>query len=600
MTMAKEELLELKEKILELKRFSDAADLLPKQSAYSFLYENNKNRLDKFAINYLGRKYTYGELFEKIDNCAKAFKEMGVKEGDMVAVSMLMTPEAIISFYALNKIGAVAHMVNITHNVYETEQALKNTNSKFFVLNDIFYNDKIRKAAENAGVEHVVASSLDESLFNGFYGDRVKIKLINAIKKIGNEVSRDAKCIRWKEFEEIGKNSKLEVNDTYKKDMPVSIAYTSGSTGVAKAVLATNESFNALPVQLGMTDQMFVPGDSIFTTLPTWIYYSLVNNMHNPLCLGVSLDIDPLFDASKIHKRLKQYRFNHWNTIPAYVDGMAHNKKIKNMDLSFLKSITTGGDFLTTTLKAEAEEMLSKNNSNIYVGQGYGASELLGSFGYTYEKNMTPGTIGKPLVGNKFKILDLNTGEELGPNCPGELYLYSPSLMKEYYGNAEATDKSIIVDENGVRWYKTEDVAHYNENGEIFIDGRLRRIELSKDEQGNPAKVFPDRIKQIVLKHPAIEKCEVIMVPDSARILRPVAYIVLKNEEKLTNSIISEINDICVFNNLEVYSIPTEYIEIKEIPLTPALKADYNKLKDLYEERVEKNSARGIRKLLKA
>ena len=96
--MKKEELLELKEKILKLKDFTKVADLLPKQSAYSFLYDNNKDRLDQIAINYLGRKYTFGELFEKIDIFAKAYKEMGVKPGDMVSVSMLMTPEAIISF----------------------------------------------------------------------------------------------------------------------------------------------------------------------------------------------------------------------------------------------------------------------------------------------------------------------------------------------------------------------------------------------------------------------------------------------------------------------------------------------------------------------
>lgn len=598
--MTKEELMELKEKILKLKDFADAPKLLPKQTAYSFVYENNKNRLDQIAINYLGRKYTYGELFNKIDLCAKAYKEMGVKKGDMVSVSMLMTPETIISFYALNKIGAVAHMVNITHNVEETENALRNTNSKLFVTHDIFYTQKIRKAVENAGVENVIVSSLDESLFKGFYGDRFKIKLINLLKKVGNEVSKDNKCIRWKNFEKLGENSNIVVKDEYIPNLPTSIAYTSGSTGMPKAVLATNEAFNSLPVQLGMTDQMFIPGDSIFTTLPSWIYYSLVNNMHNPLCLGVSLDIDPLFNPSNIHKRLKQYRFNHWNTIPAYVDGMVHNKKVNGIDLSFLKSITTGGDYLTTKLKSEGEELLKNNNSNIYIGQGYGASELLGSFGYTYEKNMSPNTIGKPLVGNKFKVLDLTTGEELGPNCSGELYLYSPSLMMEYYGNPEATNKSIITDENGVRWYKTEDVAHYNEKGELFIDGRLRRIELSKDEQGNPAKVFPDRIKQVVLKHPSVEKCEVIMVPDDERILRPAAYIVLKHGVELSNELVNEIKKVCTSEKLEVYSMPIKYTELSEIPLTPALKPDFKKLEEMYIEEKEKEKPKSKKILFKA
>lgn len=593
--MTKDELIKLKEEILKLKDSKKITDLLPKQTAYSFLYENNIDRMDKYAINYFGRKYTYNELFMKIDECAKAYSELGIKKGDMVAMSMLMTPEAIISFYALNKIGAVAHLVNITHNISEVENTFINTKSKYFITHDLFYTDKIKNVTDKVGVKKVIISSLDDSLFKGLDTDRIKIKLINLLK--GNSKNcKDEKCIKWKKLQEIGKRSSININNQYEENAPIAIAYTSGSTGLPKAIVTTNKAFNSLPLQLGMTDQTFMPNDSIFTTMPTWIYYSLVNNMHNPLCLGVTLDLDPLFDSKKIHKRIKQYKFNHWNTIPAYVDGLAHDKKIKNMDLSFLKSITTGGDFLTTKLKETAEKKLKQNNSDIYIGQGYGASELLGSFCYTYEKNMSPNSIGKPLVGNRFKILDLNTGKELGPNESGELYLYSPSLMKEYYKNEEATNKSIIVDKDGIRWYKTEDVAHYNENGELFIDGRLRRIELSKDDQGNPAKVFPDKIKQIILQHSIVEKCEVIMVPDTIKVKKPVAFLQLKEHELFDDDLSKQITDICIKNHVENYSLPYKYIVIDEIPLTPALKPDFNAMQELYQQEVSNKKIKALKR----
>lgn len=583
MNMTKEDLLKLKNEILNLEKFSDIESLMPAKTAYSFLYESNKNRKDQFALNYLGRKFTYDELFQKIDECAKGLRELGVKKGDYVSVSMLMTPEAIITFYALSKIGAVAHLINITHNAEEIEHSFKNTDSKLFITNDVFYSKSIKNIIDKVGIEKVVVSSLDDSLFMGFCGDRIKLKLITMIKKLSMLFISDEKCISWKQFEKICKSSSKEVVEEYSKNMPLAIAYTSGSTGHPKAVLTTNEAFNAMPVQLGMTDENFAVGDSIFTTLPTWIYYSLVNNMHNPLCLGVTLDIDPLFNAFKVHKRIKQYKFNHWNTIPAYLDNFVMDKSVVGLDLSFIKSITTGGDFLSPKLKLQAEDLLKKGgNYKIYVGQGYGASELLGSFGYTYSKDMSENSIGKPLVGNKFKVLDLRTGEEVGPNISGELYLYSPALMVGYYGDKEATDKSIVVDNNGIRWYKTEDLAHFNENGELFIDGRLRRIELTKDDKGNPAKVFPDKIKKMILEHPLVDKCEIVMIPDLERITIPVAYIILKDDISLDKTIMSEIIDICRKQNLEKYAIPVDFVSIDKMPLTEALKVDLKKLKEDY------------------
>ena len=112
-----------------------------------------------------------------------------------------------------------------------------------------------------------------------------------------------------------------------------------------------------------------------------------------------------LFDSKKIAKRIKQYRFNHWNTIPAYVEDMADSKDVLGMNLSHLKSITTGGDFLTSVVKSKADAVIKNGHSDVKVGQGYGASEILGSFGYTYEVGATQGSIGKPLVGNQFKII---------------------------------------------------------------------------------------------------------------------------------------------------------------------------------------------------
>lgn len=582
MELTKEYLLDLKRKLLSIDETEKIEDYLPKESAYQFLLNCNKKRMDRVAINYLGRKISYNSLFEKIDNCAKSFVKLGVKKGDVVAIAMLSTPEAIISFYALNKIGAIAFMINATHDKPLIKEELEDSKAKILVINDIIYDKDIMDFTNELNYKSVITSSLDESLPYGFVGDKIKFKIVNMMKRKNNMSKKDDKCINWNAFENIGKSSLIHVEINNNKNSGAVIASTSGSTGKAKRPLLTNENLNSIPIQMGMTCPVFLPGDSIFTTLPPWILYSLFNSIHEPLCLGVTVDLDPLFDSKKIHKRLKQYRFNHWNTIPGYVEDMVADKKMNNMDCSFLKSITTGGDYRTPKLKAEAEEKLKSNNSFVEIGQGYGASECGGCFCYSYEKGMPAETIGKPLFGNEFKIIDQDTGEKLGPNMPGILYLYSPTMMKEYYGNQELTDRVFSIDENGKKWYKTDDIAHYDEHGQLFMDGRIRRIELSKDSNGQPVKVFPDKIKQIILKHPLVEKCEIVMIPDEERITIPIAYIVMKEGYQLTKEVISEINDICLVNNVESYMYPLDFVAIDSIPKKKSLKVDIDQLKDMY------------------
>lgn len=588
------ELQELKLQILNEKRLQNISDLFPKMSAYDYLYDCNKDRQDCYALNYLGNKITFGEFFQKIDTTAKAYKEMGIKAGDFVSMCMLTTPEAIISFYALNKLGAVVHMINIANSKEDITKHLLNTNSKTFITLDIFYDKKMKKAMDNAQVENVVVSSLTDSLFVGLNSDKVNLRIIEALKKFGNAVKLDDRCKRWETIQNIGKNSHLTVDSVYVPDAGATIAYTSGSMGEAKAVLATNESINAMPVQMGMTDQTFAPNDSIFNSLPTWIYYSLVNNIHDPLCLGVCVDIDPLLNPKKINVRLEQFRFNHWNTIPDYVDDMVKNKKVKKLDLSHLKSITTGGDYLSIQLQASATELVQSRGANMIVGQGYGASELLGSFSYTYDKDSTKGSVGKPLVGNRFKIIDLETKKELGSYETGELYLTSATLMKGYYNNPSATDEALVKDENGIIWYRTGDLAYYNDKNEIFIDGRIRRIVMAKDDNGLPTKIFPDKIKKIILTHNLVDKCEVITVDDKKYIKRPVAYIVLKDQIQVTPSIEREIRDLCM-SHLENYTLPREYKFIPTMPLKPSMKPDLDVLAKKYEEELQGKVKKKVR-----
>ena len=85
---------------------------MPKMSIYDYMMKKNRSHLSDNAINYFDKAITYREFDELIDKCAKSFIKSNIKEGDIVTICMPNTPEAVISFYSLNKIGAVANMIH--------------------------------------------------------------------------------------------------------------------------------------------------------------------------------------------------------------------------------------------------------------------------------------------------------------------------------------------------------------------------------------------------------------------------------------------------------------------------------------------------------
>ena len=593
--MDREELDKLAEVILNLDDPRDFDKYMPHMSAYEFVRDCNKDRMGLNAINYFGRIYTFDEFFSKIDDIAKGFVELGVKPKDRVGMSMLATPEAIMTIYALNKVGAHIYMICGTHDKVLIEDEIKNSDAKLLIINSILYNQDISKFCDEAGVEKVISVGLDESTPVGFYADAAKFKYIKMLATIKGSCYKDDKVITWKDFYDISRFSNKVVVPFYEKGAPAISATTSGTNGKPKRPVHSCDSFNAMPIQMGMSYKEIEPGDAIFTTLPTWIDYCTENCINEAIVHGACVCLDPIFNPDHVSKRFRQYDFNHWNTIPAYLEGMVKDKGMKNMDLSRMKTITTGGDFRTPKLKERAEEVLRRNNCFIEVGQGYGYTQGLGAVASTYMKGVPANSVGKPVVGNWVKIVDIDSKEEkvLGLNECGILYTYSPCQMLYYDKDEEATKEAFVVDERGIPWYNTEDAATIDENGMLYIYDRIGKMHMVSDDKGQPAKIFPGKVKQIISMYPGIIECEVIVIPDQKRISAPVAYVVLGEGIEYSGKLPSKINDFCCQNKLESYSLPIDYVFVDKIPKTPALKVDYNELLRDYENR---NNDQAIRK----
>ena len=135
----------------------------PNNSAYELLEESAAAHLDHVSYNYFGTKNTYKGLLDQIDKCARAFKSLGVSAGDKVSICMPNTPEAIISFYAINKIGAVANMIHPLSAEPEIKNFLNVSESRFIVTIDLAFN-KINHVFSETDLEAVITVSVADSM----------------------------------------------------------------------------------------------------------------------------------------------------------------------------------------------------------------------------------------------------------------------------------------------------------------------------------------------------------------------------------------------------------------------------------------------------
>lgn len=582
MELTVENLIKLREQVLKLERPGEIEKLFNSKTLYQRFKETALRKLDAPAILYFGNIITYRQMLGLIDTAAKGFQEIGIKYNDMVTMSLLSTPYGIVSFYALDKIGATMHMVNGSASIDEMLRELSDANSEYFVANDIFCGVDTRTALRNHGVRKIVTTSLLDGIPMGFNGDRLKYQFIEKLKGIRKKEFNGSDLIDFDTLLNMGRASVKDlVACEYVPNKIATISYTSGSTGESKAAVATWDGLDALVQVMGMTEiGRFSQNDVMFSTFPLWINFSLLNMIHEPLVLGVALGLDPLFNPKNLSKRNEQYKFNHWLTIPAYIKSFVNSQEAINC--SRWKIVLTGGGPLDTTLKIKADQKIKKNGGNVQVGQGYGATETLGSVAYTYYENATLGSVGKPCIGNQIKILDVENHSAMQANQTGVAYLYTPARSIGYFGNVEATDKSFVRDEEGVVWYNTEDLAHVNENGEIFIDGRLRRIAITFDEKGNPTKIIPERVSKSISQLPDVDICEVITVPDETLENVSVAFVVPKNYE-LYDSLCERVKAHCE-KNVPKYMVPKEVFILDEMPLTSSKKPNVPELEKMYQE----------------
>lgn len=557
-----------------LKYYSEEAinAQMPSGNIYEYIFQNNKGHLKDTALVYFGKKISYGELFQNIDRTVEAFQAIGVKAGDVVSFISITIPELVYCVYALNKMGAVANMLDPRSSEKTLIAQIANADSKVLVILDQC-TDKLDALVKQLKLDHVILITLKASM--GF-----PIKQIYSIKTaLSKGLGRLSNCkyIEWETFLKSNSMGKIFLPDDVANSAAF-IWYTGGTTGEPKGVLLSNLNINSVAEQYRLVAKEHFRQQTWLTVSAPFIAYSLICGLHIPLAYGMICCIE-LYDPEAMAKTIIKKKYNHAAVTPIVWENIIKDSQFHNADFSFLIAPASGADYMSPKLEKEINDFFEVHNCTWKICQGYGMTEVGSGVAFCYSNDCyKPGSVGAPFPHTIVSTFDVESGLELPIGETGEICVCGPSVMLEYYKNQEATNTVIKQHIDGMKWMHTGDLGRIDEDGNLFITGRIKRMITRFDG----FKVFPSAVEEKILTHQVIEKCSVVgqKDPRSDGGQLPVAFLVINKEAvEHCEDAVEEVKALCK-RTLPEYSWPVQFYIKESLPLTAVGKIDYRALEN--------------------
>jgi 4-coumarate--CoA ligase len=254
--------------------------------------------------------------------------------------------------------------------------------------------------------------------------------------------------------------------------------------------------------------------EKIIAVLPFFHIYGMQVLMNTGLRAGATVITMPRFDLEQFLRLHQEYGITRSFVAPPIVLALAKHPLVDQFDLSALEQVFSGAAPLSAELAEEAGKRLDAE-----VVQGYGMTEMSPVSHLTPPGYYKPGSVGVTSPNTEIRIVDPASGEDLGLDEDGELWVRGPQVMKGYHNNAQAT--AITLDPDG--WLHTGDIAHIDADGHVYVVDRLKELIKYKGFQ-----VAPAELESLLLTHPAVADAAVIGLPDEEAGEIPVGYVVLK------------------------------------------------------------------------
>lgn len=531
------------------------------QSIYETILDSATKWPKNTALIYMNHKFSYAHLLRRVNQFASSLKKLGYKKDDIITVCLPNIPDAVYLLYAINQIGAISNIVHPSYNCSQMEENIAKTKSTILFCLDLTYQSF--RPLEEKGVKVIACSPANELLAI----ESFVYKRQNA-KKIGR-IARENTTVPF-----YFAKRELEYDNRYECDAVM--LNSGGTSGKAKIIALSSFAMNALahygPWIINVEDGK---GVGMFAVLPMFHGFGLEMGVHIMLSFGATSVLMPKFNRDQTIKYIKKGYIQIMIGIPIIYESLLTKKKFDGKLLRNLNIAFVGGDFVSTNLLKNFNQLMIENKSECRLREGYGLTETVCVCSVNTHHHHKAGTSGMALPNVKFKVIDPNTMEDVGYNKEGELCISGETLMNGYVfaDDPDANKKAFFTDKDGTKWLRTGDFVSLDEDNYVSFKQRLKRI---IKVSGIP--VFPSMVEDSASAYSFVYECAAIGVPDEKHGSMIKLFVVLHREYKGTvEAAVKAIEDKIV-RDLGIYAKPKEIVVIDRLPHTFVGKIDVNKL----------------------
>ena len=530
------------------------------------------------AYEFMGKNVTYSQFMARIDRVAKALLALGVGKGDRFTICMPNCPQALDTFYALNRIGAVSNMIHPLSAPSEIAFYLNFSHSKAVLTLDQFYGklDQIRGDLKQP-TKLVIAQIKDEL--------PAPLNLLYPLTKAARKVPKlpaAGDFIRWNDFLRGGKTIDELPDHPIGYTEGASILYSGGTTGTTKGILLSSANFNATALQTiaasGLHD---IHGKKMLSVMPIFHGFGLGIGIHTALVGGATCILVPQFNVKTYAKLLIKKKPNLVPGVPTLFEALLRTDLLEDADLSFLDGMFSGGDSLSVELKHKVDDFLKAHRAKIQIREGYGTTECVTASCLTPKDYARSGSIGVPFPDTYYKIVKPGTTEETDPNIEGEICISGPSVMMCYVDNPEETAQTLRRHADGRIWLHTGDLGAMDTDGFVYFRQRIKRMIITSGYN-----VYPSQLENIIDGHEKVLLSCVVGVKDKYKMQKVKAFVVLRPGFEPTEEVRQELFDHCR-KHIAKYAMPYEIEFRTELPKTLVGKVAYRVLEEEANAQVE-------------
>ena len=505
---------------------------------------------NQYAFRYTELDYTrtYPEFREDVLRFARALIAMGVKKDDHVAIWATNVPAWYITFWACTYIGAVLVTVNTAYKIHEAEYLLHQSDTHTLVMIDGY------KDSDYVGIMKELCPELATTKPGELKSERLPF-----LKNIITTDSRQDGCFTWDEAMALGDTVSVaeveKMRSKIDKDDVVNMQYTSGTTGFPKGVMLTH--FNVVNNGKAIGDCMDLSThDRMMIQVPMFHCFGMVLAMTASITHGVTMSPIPAFSPRKGLACINKEKITAFHGVPTMFIAMLGHEDFEKTDFSNMRTGIMAGSPCPIKTMQEVIEKMHMPEICITYGQTE-ASPATTMSKTTDSIEVRVNTVGASLFGVETKIVDPETGEELGDNMDGEFCARGYNIMKGYYKMPEAT--AAAIDSDG--WLHSGDLARRTPDGYYKITGRIKDMIIRGGEN-----IYPKEIEEFFYTHPKVQDVQVIGVPDKAYGEEIMACIVLKPGETATEEEMKQY----ALERLAKHKVPRYVAFVENFPMNAA------------------------------